>query len=203
MPKRVDHEARRKEILAAAVRVLARDGTLNQGLVAVAEEAGMKRAAMYHYYRDRESLLDDVAATLLENEEGAFAAALTAEGGAAERITELARAVGARFDEWAELGGALLEIWSRNPERVRTLLRALRKVLVALVREGQARREITRETSAETLATLIIAVIDGVMLQVLIDPKGTPRGKRLERTLEDALTRLLVTTPHERRAPRA
>lgn len=203
MPKRVDHEARRREIRAAAVRVLARDGTLNQGLVAVADEAGMNRAAIYHYYRDREALLHDVATDLLESEERAFAAALTAEGGAAARITEVARAVAARFDEWAELGGALLEIWARNPDRVRELLRALRKVLVALVREGQARGEITRSMSAESLATILIAIIDGVMLQVLIDPSGTPRGKRLERTIEEAFARLLLAKRSERRSPRA
>lgn len=198
MPKKVDHDARREAIRAAAVRVLTRDGTLNQGLVAVASEAGMQRAAMYHYYRDRESLLEDVAISLLEDEERAFAEVLMAKVCFTERIAGLARAVTQRFDAWASFGASLLEIWSKNPERVARLLRGLRKALTMLVREGQQRGEVTRQDTAETLANVIIALIDGIMLQVLLDPRHAPRGKRLERTIASALTRLLLKeAPHD------
>lgn len=192
MPKRVDHEAQRAHIRAAALRVLAREGTLSGGLAAVAAEAGMQRAALYHYYRDREGLLDDVAGALFREEEAASANALAGGGSVLERVYALVTTVTGRFAAWAEVGGALLEIWGREHARVGALIAELRGALTALFAEGQALGEVTRAERPEALATLVIALIDGMMLQILVDPHRVPDPAQLQASLTRAVRRLIT-----------
>ncbi len=57
MPKIVDWDARRDEILAATWRVIARDGIRGATIRAIAREAGCSRGILGHYFQDKEDIL--------------------------------------------------------------------------------------------------------------------------------------------------
>src|SRR5260370_5297768 len=57
MPKIVDWDARRDEILSATWRVIARDGIARATISAIAREAGCSRGILAHYFDDKADIL--------------------------------------------------------------------------------------------------------------------------------------------------
>jgi AcrR family transcriptional regulator len=57
VPKIVDHEQRREELLAAAWRVIARSGIAGLTTREIAREAGVSTGVLAHYFADKEELL--------------------------------------------------------------------------------------------------------------------------------------------------
>src|SRR6266481_4824436 len=57
MPKIVDWDARRDEILSATWRVIARDGIAEATIRAIAREAGCSRGILAHYFDDKADIL--------------------------------------------------------------------------------------------------------------------------------------------------
>jgi AcrR family transcriptional regulator len=57
MPKIVDWDARRDEILSATWRVIARDGIARATIRSIAQEAGCSRGILAHYFDDKADIL--------------------------------------------------------------------------------------------------------------------------------------------------
>lgn len=57
MPKIVDHEARREELIEATWRVIARTGIAGATMREIAREAGVSTGILAHYFADKEDLL--------------------------------------------------------------------------------------------------------------------------------------------------
>jgi AcrR family transcriptional regulator len=57
VPKIVDHEQRRQELLAATWRVIARTGIVGVTTREIAREAGVSTGVLAHYFADKEELL--------------------------------------------------------------------------------------------------------------------------------------------------
>ena len=57
MPKIVDHELRRQELLSATWRVIARTGIIGVTTREIAREAGVSTGVLAHYFADKEELL--------------------------------------------------------------------------------------------------------------------------------------------------
>lgn len=191
MPKVVDRGEQRAKIRSAARAVFARRGLAGTGLEHVASAAGISRPTLYHYFTDKQALVQDLAAELLDEEERLFAQALAAPGPLVTRIERLANAIVDRFAPWADHGGALLEAWVADPRKIRALLRQVRSDLAAMIRQGRRSKEIAAGPPPEEVALMIIGLIDGLMLQVFLDPKGVPATQSTKRALRDALVRIL------------
>ena len=194
MPKIVDAAEQRARIRGAARRVFSRRGLAGVGLAHVAREAGVSRSNLYHYYEDKAALVRDLASELLEEEEALFREALLepGAGGTLERIELLSARIVERFATWAEVGGALLEIFVEERQRVRTLLRGLRADLGEILRQGQQAGEIDAALDPAATAMLLVGVIDGLLLQVFLDPKAIPASEAVNRALVDLLHRALA-----------
>lgn len=57
MPKIVDHEERRREVLAATWRVIAREGVDATTVRRIADEAGYSNGVLQHYFQNKEDIL--------------------------------------------------------------------------------------------------------------------------------------------------
>ncbi len=170
MPKVVDGVAQRAQIRDAARRAFAARGVAGTGLSHVAQEAGMGRSSLYHYYPDKQSLVRDLVQDLVRDEELLFAGALRGQGSALERIERLAWALPSVFAELSRLGTMIFDLWSRDAARFRPLFRQMRGDLAALIQQGQDAGEIEASLDADLTAAVVIGAIDGLLLQHLIDP---------------------------------
>jgi len=168
-------DARMASLLDAALRVFARRGYRAARIDDVADEAGVTKGAIYHYFDTKEALLLRViehyqARAFLRAEEALRDTRLPAS----TRIRSLVRKVfGRRSDE---VGNSLLALLIRNAaqEVPRVHDRWLRDgparlwtLIAGLVEEGKARGEFRADADGEIGARILVS---GLMLQLMWQP---------------------------------
>jgi AcrR family transcriptional regulator len=102
-------EEKRRLILAAAVRVFAREGFHTSRVGAVTTEAGVAHGLLYHYFSSKDELLE----TIFRETWSALLTALREVEESGEPATEQLRLVAA----------IVLRTWRRDPDLVRVLVR--------------------------------------------------------------------------------
>lgn len=178
MPK-VDEayvEARRGEILDAALVSFARKGFLEGTIQDIARESGLSHGAIYRYFPSKDDIIEGVAARGRESTARRFAEAEKGVGpiAALQRMLRTYVELHAREDYEAE-GRLRLEVLSaapRNP-RVRAALRdkwadPLDRV-GDIVRRGQEHGEINPVLDPSAVARVITALHDGLYAHQTIE----------------------------------
>ena len=192
MPKIVDREVQRSTIRAAARRVFARRGIEAVGLVHVARAAGIGRASIYHYYRDKASLVRDLVRDLLTEEERLFAKALRdTKGSPLRRIEQLTGDLADLFADWASIGRMLLDLWSSSGPRFKLFFARIRRDLAELIAKGQRAGEIDSSLKPEEAATAVIAFVDGLLLLTIIEGVASDDPAATRRLLIGCVRRIL------------
>jgi AcrR family transcriptional regulator len=205
MPKDVDHDARREELLAAVWRVIARDGLEHATIRNIAKETGWSSGVLAHYFTDKDEIL--VSALRLAYERIAARWAIKLEG--LSGIAALHELVldNLPLDDERELETKfLMNYWSRairdgdgvpRPERRGPQLIDL---LSDLVREGQEAGEIRTDEAPEDVAERLLGLIDGFSLHALLDRQRLPRERQVA-LVQQEFTRL-STGPRQTAARR-
>jgi TetR/AcrR family transcriptional regulator len=78
-PRATTYDDQRGQLLAAAAGVFARRGYTAASMQAVAEASGVSKATLYHYFADKEQLLEEIAGSHVRRLE-AVVAAVAARG---------------------------------------------------------------------------------------------------------------------------
>ena len=194
MPKIVDWDARRDEILSATWRVIARDGIAGATIRAIAREANCSRGILAHYFDDKADILGSalvMSHRRVVTRTDARAAGLT--GLAALRVVMLEALP---LDEQRDLEAQIeISFWGRalgNPA-LRKLQHAefdrftdrLRTYLAEAAKDGELRDGVDIALAAHQLLVLI----DGLSAErVLYPDRVTPA--RQEHMLDEMLGRL-------------
>ncbi len=176
-------DARRKQILRAAVRVISERGLCDTRISDIAERAGASAALVIYYFGTKDRLL---AEALAYSEESFYRqtarelAGIASARGKLARLVELSCSAGASpgtitLDEWV----LWLDLWARAPRdpevaRDREILdRRWRQTIADIVRGGQAAGEFG-PVDVEDFALRLGALIDGLAIQVVLgDPDVT------------------------------
>lgn len=187
---------RRREILAAAMSVLARQG--NRGLThrAVDREAGLPEGSSSAYFRTRDALLGalgDFVADRLANDVEALGARLASCPGDHDRAVAEVSGLFSRWLEQPDLLAARLELTvaATRDHRLAERFTQWRADLVAMVREVRAAADKEADKEADkdgaAAAETLVAALDGVLLASLLQPA------RERRRFVDASVELLLT----------
>ncbi len=67
MPKIVDHDAYRQEIIATAIQLFVAQGYAGLGMRELAKALGISKSALYHYYPSKEALFGDVVESVVQS----------------------------------------------------------------------------------------------------------------------------------------
>ncbi len=197
VPKIVDKETRRLEIVEAATRVFAARGYHLSRMEDVAAELGISKGLLYSSFETKEDLFMQVCLSLVPWE------GLRAEAADPERrLRALLAAVVARYDESHNFFLILSDFWTaamRGPNAKRAALRAtgaqfyvpVRAALTATIRDGQRAGAFAADADAATLANVAIAAIEGVRLQHELDPAAA-RKTRVVAAVTDLVLRELT-----------
>ena len=178
MPKLIDRDEKRREILDAALQAFSRNGYRDTNLQRVAVAAGIGKSSIYHYFPTRDALFQALMQHLLESEIALFDEVLTAGGTASERLEALVSGVEQVIDAWVKTGPLLIDCLhdKRGRKAVARTLRRIHEPLRRLIADGQRAGEFRRGDPA-ALATVVIACLDGVLLLRLLDPEIVSRPK--------------------------
>ena len=194
MPKKVDHDARREELVLAAWRVIAARGIDEVTIREIARESGYSSGVLAHYFENK----DDLPAHALRLSHTRIQKCYDAEvetpipADALKGILldnlpldeqrELETRIEMSFWARALRNESLHEIQEQEAEELRTLLRGL-------IERAQAEGAIAADHDIDEALELLYAVIDGVSLHALLYPDRLPAEKQA-RVMEFALSLL-------------
>jgi AcrR family transcriptional regulator len=175
MPKIVDHDKRREEIVAATWRVIDQHGLDEATTRRIAEEAGYSNGVLAHYFRDKDDIL--VQALTLAHAHVRARSALAAgqqRGLAALRaVVEQALPLDAERLLEARIEFSFLER-ARAVPRLRDVHRDevahFRASLARLVQGARADGAVARVTDDEAVEQILV-LVDGLSIQALLDPE--------------------------------
>jgi len=180
-------DARRRQILKAAVQVIAEKGLCDTGIKDVADQAGTSPALVIYYFGKKDVLLAEALSFADERFYAQTAGAVAAMASARDRLVELVRcscSVGEAeddFDEWV----LWLDLWARAPRdpdvaRDRAAMdRRWRTTIGEIVREGQAAGEFSR-IDPDAFALRLGALIDGLAIQVVLEDPEVSRERMFD-----------------------
>ncbi|SEC07188.1 transcriptional regulator, TetR family [Streptomyces sp. 2131.1] len=174
-------EAKRSEILHAALEIFAAEGYRGTSLRKVAAKCSLSLPGLMHYFDSKEDLLTQVLRMRDET-----ARARQAERADPNAYREIIRE-GAKTPGLVELFVSMAAAASDpgHPAHAHFAERypVLRERVANFVRDGIAEGRISTTVPPERLAVLLIAVADGIQLQWLID-----RSTDMEQPIEDLLS---------------
>ncbi len=190
-------EERRKQLIDAAWRCVARGGYRRLSVDDICAEAGLSKGAFYTYFEHKQdlllALLDDDAAGLNE----VLADAAGRPGG----VEQIRRFVAALVDRGSDTGAVQLraDLWAEisADEMLRArFLEAMqhrRIELADLIADAVAAGELV-EVPANALAAIFLALGDGLMLHRVLDPSGF-RWPNVRRAVDVLLAGLRPDSP--------
>ncbi|HKU34805.1 MAG TPA: TetR family transcriptional regulator C-terminal domain-containing protein [Paenarthrobacter sp.] len=183
MPKIVDAEARRQEVVQAVFRIIASDGLERASLREVADEAGLAVGSVRHYFSSSDELLVFSFATVIDRITSRLEAALAAvrdqAAGSPERHAAVLNLLGQflPLDEesavdacvWMAFRHAarINPVFAEEAERSHRSVAAVVGQLIVLLSPGEAGAPQNLVTEAERL----LATLDGLCMHALLQPE--------------------------------
>ncbi|UCG61048.1 MAG: TetR/AcrR family transcriptional regulator [Candidatus Zixiibacteriota bacterium] len=176
MARTTDKEAKRKQIIEAALKVFARKGLSNFKMAEIAEEAVVGKGTLYEYFRTKEELImGSISQFMMEFEEYVMAQ-IVAVDGPVEKIERIVQAsceyclkneeqLDAMLDFYAvgipRSGGgpALMDL----APRYRSVIQWVGDVIQEGIDKG-----LFRKVDPESVASIVVAVLDGFIFQAAI-----------------------------------
>jgi AcrR family transcriptional regulator len=186
-PRRKLSDARRRQILKAAVQVIAEKGLCDTGIKDVADRAGTSPALVIYYFGKKDVLLAEALSFADERFYAQTAGAVAELASARDRLVELVRrscSAGESEDDFYEWV-LWLDLWARAPRdpdvaRDRAAMdRRWRTIIGEIVREGQAAGEFTR-IDPDAFALRLAALIDGLAIQVVLEDPEVSRERMFD-----------------------
>jgi TetR/AcrR family transcriptional regulator, transcriptional repressor of bet genes len=166
---------RRKTMVDAAWRCVARGGYRNLSVDDVCAEAGLSKGAFYTYFDQKQDLL----IALLDDDAAGLSDLVSDAAGQAGGIEQIRRFVATLVDRGADAAAVQLradlwaEIASDEVLRARFLeaMQQRRARLAGLIEEAVADGQLV-DVPANAMAAVFLALGDGLMLHRVLDPSG-------------------------------
>lgn len=193
MPKIIDHDERRREIVEVAKRIILKGGFEAATMRSIATEAGFANGALKHYFPGKESIVAATFESILAGMEDAVAAAPAAEAGA--QLEHFLRTPMPRTEEEIASGRVLLALWeyAMSNEELAALYRAfLRRWRDSFTEYMTAARDagaISADAPYDRLATEYMSVVIGATVVNLMFSDGS-RISDFDEYLDSFLARL-------------
>lgn len=188
-------DARKREILQAAVRCFAERGFHGTTMQDVADEAGLSKGALYRYVESKDDLVEALARERTAPEPGELAGAADREATALEGLVAAASSLVAELgtDQAEKSAWVTLQLWAESadtPELLELLegsyrenLEALRPVVERARREGA----LPEACDADQVARVLLGFLQGAVFLHTLDP-GVD-GESVRRALEALVLR--------------
>lgn len=171
-------DARRRQILDAAVICFARQGFHRATVHDIVRESGLSPGAIYRYFAGKAAIIDAIGAERHALELALIAAA-RGTGDLPQVLRKMAREFFALLEDPAERRRrrVALQIWAealRDPRLLRQVRGGVdrpRALLTDLLRAGQAAGALSPALAPDAVARVMIALFQGFVLQQAWDPK--------------------------------
>ena len=182
MPKIVNKNAKKLEILHAAMKVFAKKGIVKTKMIDVAHAAGVGKGTIYEYFRSKEEIFYTAYQYMFEDTEKAILENLKSTDDPVKQLEILVDTTLTSFlndggdfaeimmDFWAE-GVRLKDSGTLSVIDLNKIYSEYRIIISAILNDG-IHRNIFRPLNAQAMAAVMIAALDGLALQWIMDRKS-------------------------------
>ncbi len=194
MPRIVDKEAKKMDILHVAMRVFARKGVVKTKMIDIATEAGIGKGTIYEYFQSKEDIFTTSFAYFFESLEANVTQAISSEPNPIKQLRILAElSLKSVLHGNADYADIMMEFWAegvRNKDE--ELLKKINlkgvyteyRALVTKILENGIEQGVFRSIDPTTAASVFIGAFDGVMLQWIMDRKAINLDKIVDFLLD-------------------
>lgn len=181
MPKIIDHDKRRREIVDVAKRLMLEGGFEAATMRSIAAEAGFANGALKHYFPGKDSIIAATFESVLAemDPEGALDNLDVPEGADPAQVLRDRLCQTMPLTDYAiSAGRVLLVLWDHaasNPELAkiyRDFLQRWQSSTVSLLKYAQKGRAQSTDEELDALALEIISITIGANVVNLMHPKG-------------------------------
>jgi AcrR family transcriptional regulator len=182
MPKTVDHDERRRELAAAAWRVIAAHGIDEVTTRQIARESGYSNGVLQHYFENKDEILLG-ALQLSHVEINERYRLLTDDVSAVDGLRSVLYDNLPEDDQRALETRVEMSFWVRalsnaNLRAVQvTESSTLQNLLRGLAERAQQDEALGADVDRDTLTAVLAALIDGLSLHALLYPERFPGGR--------------------------
>jgi AcrR family transcriptional regulator len=197
-------DARREQIVRAALEVIAERGFQDTRLADIAERAGTSAPAVLYHFKAKDEILDAVVSLVEDRFYEGVETTLEQQVGPVARLVRFLESA-ARDDDGEEtvtMWKMWLEIWARalrEPHSARTRQQLdcrWRAVLSETIAEGQRAGELPASVQPARVALMLASLMDGLAVQFALGDAEVTAGRMTETLMfaaERALGRELTT----------
>ena len=179
-PKIVNKEAKRLEIMQAAIHVFAQNGIVKSKMIDIARKAGVGKGTIYEYFRSKEEIFAAAFDYFFNQIEALIQQTLQISVEPREQLKNLIRVtMEAFFKESGDFLQIMMDFWAegiRNKDdhlaeviNLKDVYRRYREILTVIIEKGIA-QGVFRPVNSVNMASFIIAAMDGLMLQWIMEP---------------------------------
>jgi AcrR family transcriptional regulator len=185
MPRIVDHDQRREEILGSCFSLFAREGYAGLTMRDIARQLGVSTGALYHYFDSKEQLFAATLHRLRDQDLRAASALASPQASPAEKAALFRAFLTAHGPSLQDALRLALEFHRQAPgdsdrRLLAEVLVAYREAMSQLLELGQADH-----------AQVVVSLILGQLVQGMLDPDSRSAGPAHDRALQVLLEELL------------
>lgn len=197
MPKIVDKQAKKMEILHVSIRVFAQKGVVKTKMIDIATAAGIGKGTIYEYFSSKEDIFKTAFEFFFQSMEQTIREALVKTD---DPLKQLQLLVEKTFEGMMHGGENFAEImmdfWAegvRNKNRevldtidLRGIYSRYRKMIKGILDNG-IKQGVFREMDSKMVASVFIGTLDGIMLQWILDHRAINIRKGYQVLLESMI----------------
>ncbi|MFC1492495.1 TetR/AcrR family transcriptional regulator [candidate division KSB1 bacterium] len=203
-PRIINKEARRKEILKAAMRVSAAKGIKNVKIEEIAEAAGVGKGTVYEYFTSKEEIFGASMVEFMQHIETIMAQKMFRAVTPQDKIKAMLSAWEEACEhEDSDLMNLMIDVWAEGIRRdnkellkvfdMKAIYEQYREMVSAILNDG-INQGIFRKIDVMTVAGLLLATFDGIMIQWLLDRENSDL-KKIADVLFDTLMEGIINKP--------
>ncbi len=180
MPKIVNRQKKKEQILNAAFNVFAKKGFNATKMIDIAREANMGKGTLYEYFKNKKEIFSALFAFLFQDFDREFQQRITAISDPVEKIRLIIQIyfvdVIKRYGDFIKI---VMDFWMAEAHRESTAMPAsalnladmydgYTKLIARIIREG-IEQHIFQAVNTEHYAAMLLAIFDGLYLQIFLN----------------------------------
>ena len=202
MPKIIDKQAKKQDIIEAAMKVFAQKGFANTKMADVAEAAHIGKGTIYEYFKSKEQIFEFVFNHFMESMETSVARAIF-------KITDPVEKIKVIFLSWADMIAAhtsdiveiMLDFWAEAVRKkddkqlgivkLEQIYEDFRMIIKSILDEG-IRLAKFKPINTFYTASVMLGAMDGLMIQWIMNKNIFDVRKATEHSVNVFLTGICV-----------
>ncbi len=180
-PKIVDKEAKKMEILQAAIQVFSQKGVANTKMIDIATAASIGKGTIYEYFLSKEDIFITGFQHFFDGFEEIVAASIKKTDNPEQQLQILIRtSLDTFFGSHTDFAGIILEFWAEgirtkddtidNAINLKQVYQGYREMIIQIINAG-IKQGIFRKLDPLPYASFLIGAMDGLMLQWVMEPE--------------------------------